>query len=139
VEVVSDQDEAMDWLASHDAREAAVVEGGLPLQLNVEMHDAQIVSYAPDRIVVSARGPGLLVVSEVYAREWRASIDGQAAPIYPADGVLRGVYLNDGEQRVEFVYDPAAVKTGVGVSGVMVVGWLVGWWVSWWAARRRGA
>ena len=127
VDVVVDQSEAIDWLGSHNPIEEAVVENGEAIHLNVDSHEAQIVSREPDRILVSARGPGLLVLSEVVERDWRASIDGAAATIYPADGVLRGVYLPDGERRVEFVYDPSVVKAGAALSGIGLVGWMVGW------------
>ncbi len=124
VDVASDQDRALNWLMSHDVREGAVVEGGRPLNLDSVESEAQIVFRAPDRMVVSARGPGLLVVSEVYERDWRASIDGETAPIYTVDGVLRGVYLQDGLHEVAFVYDPPAIKVGVALSGLGVMGLL---------------
>ena len=98
-----------------------------------------MVSRQPDRIEVSARGPGLLVLSEVYERDWRASIDGQAAAIYPTNAVLRGVYLPEGEHRVEFVYDPFVVKVSTATSGIGMAGWLVGRLVSWMVRRRQRA
>ncbi|HEY4723940.1 MAG TPA: YfhO family protein, partial [Anaerolineae bacterium] len=125
VDVASDQDRALNWLMSHDVREEAVVEGGRPLNLDSVESEAQIVFRAPDRMVVSARGPGLLVVSEVYERGWRASADGEMATIHPVDGVLRGVYLQDGLHEVAFVYDPPAIKVGVALSGLGVIGLLI--------------
>jgi hypothetical protein len=125
VDVAGDQDEALDWLDSHDVRSEAVVEGGRPLSLGIVKEEARIVVREPDRLVVSAQGPGLLVTSEVYAQDWRASIDGERAPIYPVDGVLRGVYLTDRPHLVEFVYDPAVVKLGVLVSGATIVAGLL--------------
>ncbi|HET7091232.1 MAG TPA: hypothetical protein VFL17_21570 [Anaerolineae bacterium] len=127
VDMVSNQAQALDWLDSHDMRGEAVVEGGRPLSLGVVGGEARIVARAPDRLVVSARGPGLLVVSEVYERNWRALVDGEAAPIYAVDGVLRGVYLDDGQHLVEFDYDPAAVKLGVLIGGAAIVIWLSIW------------
>ncbi len=127
VGVATDQAEAMDWLAAHDIGEEAVVEGGRALSLNLAAGEAEIITRVPDRIVLSARGPGLLVLSEVHEHDWRASIDGAAARIYPANGVLRGVYLDEGPHRVEFVYDPVVVKVAVAISGVGLGGWVVGW------------
>ncbi len=124
---VNDQAAALDRLASLDLRAEAVIEGGQALQVDVAGSEARIVERQPDRIVVSARGPGLLVLSEVFERDWRASIDGAPTRIYPTNGALRGVYLPDGEHRVEFVYDPVVVKTAVVISGVGVVGWLASW------------
>ncbi|HLF28647.1 MAG TPA: hypothetical protein VJG32_20125 [Anaerolineae bacterium] len=140
VAVVSDQAQALDWLTAHDVREEAVVEGGRALDLNTAASEAQVALREPDRLVVSARGPGLLVLSEVYERDWRAWIDGAPASIVPANGVLRGVYLNEGLHRVELVYDPVIVKVGVAVSGIGLGGWIVSWLVGWlagWRVRRR--
>ncbi|HJW84609.1 MAG TPA: hypothetical protein VJ754_09930 [Anaerolineae bacterium] len=137
VDAVADQSQALDWLSSRDLLEEAVVENGRAIRVDVDSHAAQMVSRQPDRIEVSARGPGLLVLSEVYERDWRASIDGQAAVIYPTNAVLRGVYLPEGEHRVEFVYDPFVVKVSTATSGIGMAGWLVGWLVSWMARRRQ--
>ena len=126
-DTVNDQAAALDRLAALDLRAEAVVEGGQTLRVDVAASEVRLVERRPDRIVVSARGPGLLVLSEVFERDWRASIDGAHTPIYPANGVLRGVYLPDGEHRVEFVYDPVVVKTAMVISGVGVVGWLAFW------------
>ncbi len=126
VDAAQDQREAIDWLLSHDPGREAVVEGGRPLDLDMAPSEAQIFDREPDRVVVSARGPGLLVLSEPYARDWRASIDGVAAQIVPTDGVLRGVYLAEGQHEIEFVFDPVTVKVGVALSGVGIVGWLSG-------------
>jgi hypothetical protein len=138
VDVAADPFEAIDWLATHDLREEAVVEAGQALSLNAVAGEAEIVAYAPDRIEVSARGPGLLVLSEVYERDWRATVDGAAARIYPTNGVLRGVYLTEGPHRIEFVYDPVVVKAAAGASGVGLAG-VLGSWVVGWLGRRRAA
>ncbi len=121
VDVVSDQARAIDWLRSHDLRTEAVVEGGRAISLTVDSVEAKIVAYAPDRIAVSARGPGLLVLSEVFERDWRASVDGAAVEVYPTDGVLRGVYLEAGDHQIEFAYDPVTLKAAVVASGIGLV------------------
>lgn len=132
VDTVADQAQAMDWLSSHDVSQTAVVEGGHTLHTDTNS-EARIVERHADRIVVSARGPGLLVLSEVFERDWRASIDGEASAIYPTDAVLRGVYLPEGEHRVEFVYDPITLKLAVAISASTPALFLIGLW---WARRR---
>jgi hypothetical protein len=137
VEVVASQAEAVNWLSSHVLSREAVVEGGPALQAGSDTSLAQIVVREPDRIEVTARGPGLLILSEVYERDWRASIDGVAAPIYPTDGVLRGVYLPEGQHQVEFVYEPIVVKAALAASAAGWGGWIVVWFAGYLIRRRR--
>ena len=62
-------------------------------------------------------------VSEVYAPDWRAQIDGAAAPIYPTDLTLRGVLLPPGDHTVVLTYQPQRLFMGALIS---VLGALVG-------------
>ena len=57
--------------------------------------------------------PGLLVLSDAYYPGWRATVDGEAAPIYPTNVLFRGVPIPAGEHTVVFTYAPS--------------GWLLGW------------
>ena len=49
---------------------------------------------------VDAQSRGLLVLSENYYPGWRATVDGQTAPIYRVDSALRGVIVPRGHSRV---------------------------------------
>jgi hypothetical protein len=79
---------------------------------------ARIVSYEPRRVSVEVvlENPGLLVLSDVYYPGWRALADGQGSKIYPADYLFRAVYLDSGQHKVEFVYDPLSYKAGLWLS-----------------------
>lgn len=127
VTTVRDQAEALDWLPARDLHREAVVEGGPTLDVSLGTGEAQVVEREPDRMVVTANGPGLLVIGEVFEPNWRASIDGVTTPIYPVNGILRGVYLPEGPHGIEFVYDPAIVKAAVAASGTGWVSLLVAW------------
>jgi SAM-dependent methyltransferase len=61
---------------------------------------------------VHSAGRGLLVASDVFYPGWQASINGKAATIYRADGVLRGVSVPSGESVVRFDYHPRSVQLG---------------------------
>jgi hypothetical protein len=60
--------------------------------------------------------PGILVVSEVYYKEWKAFVDGKPAGMLHANHVLRAVALNAGTHDVVFKYDSSIVKEGAVVS-----------------------
>lgn len=80
-----------------------------------EPEQVDVLEYAPDRVVMSARleAPGLLVASEVYHPDWVATVDGETVPILKADGVLRGVLLPAGRHRVEMTFVPTGFTLGL--------------------------
>jgi len=86
---------------------------------------AGIVEREPRRLVVNARlvANGLLMLSELDYPGWRATVDGQPAPILRADVILRAVPLTAGTHRVEMVFDPPSVKWGMWLSAAT---WLIG-------------
>jgi hypothetical protein len=61
--------------------------------------------------------PGLLVISEVfYPRGWVARIDGEEAPIWQVNTILRGVALPSGNLRLTLDFEPADVRWGRTIS-----------------------
>ena len=53
---------------------------------------------------------GYVRLADPYDAGWRATVDGEEAPIYIADHYLRAVYVGAGEHDVVFTYDqPHAV------------------------------
>lgn len=64
-----------------------------------------------DRQIVHAIGAGQLTVKDRNMPGWRAFVNGTERPIAP--GIWRTVELPEGEHRVEFVYDPPGLRTGL--------------------------
>lgn len=98
--------------------------------------DAEITAYDPTHVAVTARGTGLLVLSEAWYPGWTATIDGQPTPVLIADGMLRGVCLtgDGGERVVRFEFLPTWFFVGGGVSAVTIA---VGLWQIGLALLRR--
>jgi uncharacterized membrane protein YfhO len=71
---------------------------------------------------VSHRGEGLLVVSEVYSENWKATIDGEAIDVLQTDHALLGIPVGPGEHTVELQYDPDALTLGLWISGLTAAG-----------------
>jgi hypothetical protein len=132
VEVAQGFEDALNGLAGNDPARAAVVEGERPLAGPARSGPAQIVAWTPNYLEVHAEGPGLLVLSEIYDPDWRVHVDGQAAEVVRADGILRGVYLEQGAHRVAFTYWPSGLWAGTGLTAA---GW-VSAAVLWIAGRR---
>lgn len=103
----------------------AWVEDGESESLEIDLgsvNPAAIIDKSPNRIVLRAEGPGKLVLSEVYYPGWNAIVDGKAAKIDQRHGILRGVSLPAGSHIIEFVFKPASVYCGLGLSAA---GWLL--------------
>ncbi len=105
------------------------------LQLSAWEFDSQaeVISYEPERVVVSAdlAREGYLILTDSHYPDWRALVDGRPTPIQRADVLFRAVYLSPGSHLVEFVYDPASFKIGAVVSLLTllaVAGGLL-WWM----------
>jgi hypothetical protein len=117
-----------------------VVEGMAPLQTGAGATvKTAIVSYAPERIELHTAGdsPGLLVLADAYYPGWRASVDGQETPVYPANVLFRGVPIPAGEHSVVFTFEPNGWRMGLIAAGVAVV--LIGalGLLAWWGFRRQ--
>jgi hypothetical protein len=79
---------------------------------------------------------GVLVILDAFASGWKATVDGHAAPIYPANLAFRAVEVPPGGREVVFSYAPTSVTVGIVLSGLGLLGIviLVG---SAWRRRRR--
>lgn len=77
-----------------------------------------VTAYEGDRVEIEAEagGAGLLVIGEVYYPAWRAYVDGEPAPLYRADGLLRAVPLPAGAHTVELRYESRTLRAGTAVS-----------------------
>jgi hypothetical protein len=74
------------------------------------------------RIRVTASAPGLLVVRNVFDRNWHATVDGKPVPILIADYLMQGVAVPAGSHVVELTYRDSAIGVGLAVSGAAWVG-----------------
>ena len=85
-------------------------------------------AWTPNRIAVTATGPGRLVLSEVAYPGWRARVDGQPAPIAIEYDLLRAVDLAAGTHTVVFTFEPVSVYAGavitlLSLGGLALVLW----------------
>ncbi len=78
-----------------------------------------------NRIVVRARGPGLLVLSEINYPGWQVRVDGQATNILSYANLLRAVTITSGEHEVIFSFEPFALRFLLPVPIFTLIGFLV--------------
>jgi hypothetical protein len=84
---------------------------------------AEIVCYEPDKVVIRARveHSGFLVLTDTFYLGWNAYVDGRPTRIYQADGLVRAVYLGEGEHLAEFIYSPESFKIGLSITMISIV------------------
>jgi hypothetical protein len=84
----------------------------------------------PDRLVLSADlvAPGLLVIADTYYPGWRAWVDGEETPIYPANLLFRAVHLAAGTHTVVLRYQPLSFRLGMAVSAAAWLALGALWW-----------
>jgi hypothetical protein len=123
-----------------DARTTAILDAPLPPDTRLQAGATGTVDWLDrgvDRYTlrVTADAPALLVVLDGYYPAWTARVDGEPAPVYRANQAFRAVPVPAGEHRVEFRYEPAALRSGALISlfalalllGVVAIDATLGW------------
>ena len=137
VEPVRDEAESLARLPEIDPRRTALVEKGPSFNDGVAFQEAPVLLYTPNRIEleVNLSAPGFLVLSEVWYPGWQATDNDRPLPIYKADHILRGLYLERGAHRVAFTYRPLSLRVGGVISGVSALALIA--YLTWIAVRAR--
>lgn len=83
----------------------------------------------PDEVVIQtvADRRAYLVLSDTYYPGWSVTVDGQPAPLHPANLAFRAVKVPAGEHEVRFVYRPASFRWGLLLFGMGLLGLTMGW------------
>lgn len=92
--------------------------------------EVEVVTYQANRITVEveSNGPGWLVLSDTYYPGWEAAVDGQATPIYQANGCVRAVPIETGgRHEIVFRFRPRPFYRGALISAVSGASLLVAW------------
>jgi len=129
VETVFEDEARLQRLSSpqFDPREVAYVECATRLS-GLCLGNAEIVSETPTRVTLTVRmqTAGLVVLADRWDKDWRAYLDGRAAPILRANHAIRGVAVPEGDGTLEFRYEPSSFYLGLKLAGMAVV-LLLGW------------
>jgi hypothetical protein len=116
--------ELIEW-RPEDLGTRAVVSStaSIPEHLDRGIVESASFGQRASEIVVQANGAStLLVVNDRFDPDWRATIDGAAAPILEVNGLVRGVIVPEGRHRVRMEYRiPASVWAGALLSILGVV------------------
>ncbi|MEE9187785.1 MAG: hypothetical protein V3U36_00355, partial [Anaerolineales bacterium] len=89
---------------------------------------AKILENSPNRMRLSAVGPGILTVSEIYYPGWRVEVNGLERELSISDGVLMSVELDPGLQEIEFSFRPNSITIGIFLFSLGLIGLLGNFW-----------
>ena len=69
----------------------------------------------PDRVELSVTldAPGIVVLSDVYYPGWKLTVDGEQAPIYRVNRMMRGAAVASGTHQLVYTYDPRSFRVGL--------------------------
>jgi hypothetical protein len=142
VKVVSDHDERLRELESpnFNPSETAFVE--TPVELPQECRgEAEILQEIPTRVRIEARmkTAGLVVLTDLWDKGWRAYLDGQNVSVLRANNAVRGVVVPQGTHSLEFRYQPASATWGVCAAGLAGLTLLIWAGFAWQTTRKEPA
>lgn len=71
----------------------------------------KIMEYKPyyQKVAVNAPQSGVLLNTTRFDKAWKAKIDGKEVPVYPANAIEMGVFIEAGTHTVEFRYSPSSL------------------------------
>ena len=92
-----------------------------------DIQPAQIINRTPNRVEVSAAGPGILVLSEIFYPGWSVKVNGVEEDLLVQDEVLMGVKLGPGTQQIEFEFRPSSIYIGLLLFGVGLA--MLAWYI----------
>ena len=123
--LVNNADEEIEALSAFDPRKEAIVDKRFNDKLDGFMPSpdttARIVltKYEPNNLIYSSKSntEQLAVFSEIYYdKGWQAFIDGNPAPYFRADYILRAMQVPAGEHTIEFRFHPKSYYIGEKIS-----------------------
>jgi len=74
---------------------------------------ADIGFYSPNKVIVDATGPGVLVLSDSWYPGWVASVNGVVVNVEEVNYMFRGVEIGEGENEIVFSYEPKTFYYGL--------------------------
>lgn len=87
--------------------------------------DVQLLAYSPNeiRVQVNAFRPAVLVATETFWKDWRATLDGRPQLVTRADGLFRAVAVPAGTHQISMFMVPTKLYAGAAISvlGILLV------------------
>ena len=138
--IAENADEEMEMLGLIDTRREMVVDRRFAHLLsdisNRDEHATiELISYAPNKLVYkfNSQTDQLAVFSEIfYDKGWNACINGEKAPYFRANYLLRAMSLKAGAYNIEFKFEPQSFLIGKAIATassavfiILLIGYMV--------------
>jgi len=83
----------------------------------------RIAAYEPERVVLEAQmsRDGAMILNDLDAAGWSATLDGAPVHIYRANALVRGVLVPAGAHRIEMRYALPRLRAGLAVAGASLL------------------
>jgi hypothetical protein len=135
-----DEGGALAFALAGGAPGVSVVEGPVRAAGWPDAGEARVAEDRPGDTLVEARvdAPALLVLNDVHAPGWTATVDGTPAEIVRANYAVRGVWLQPGEHAVRFRYRTPGLAAGLAIALALALA-LAAWAGGRHATRRSSA
>lgn len=93
-----------------------------PSPLETSEH-VEITSFSANRVELSADTirPRVVVLNEMYDKDWTAQVNGKPTPVLPANYLFRSVVVPAGRSRIVFEFRPRSFVLGVAISGLALL------------------
>jgi hypothetical protein len=126
--VVGSRDEALRRVAADgfDFAHTAVLEEDPGIRPGPTAPQAGTVTYTQAgpqaaRVEVDVPAPAVILIRNVFDRNWRATVDGEPARLLAVDSVVQGVAVSTGRHVIELKYDDPTVGLGLLATGITLV------------------
>lgn len=142
--MVLDDDRAMEHMLSpgFSPETQVVLSEAAPGEITAAAVEGSVtwISRNPNEATLSvdASEAALLVVADNWTDAWRASVNGEPAPVLRAYTTLRAIPVPAGQSEVRMWYDASGLRTALWISLAALTALLAGWTALTLGGRREG-
>jgi len=113
--------------AKYEPRKESFVIGPAPQLEDCSESPVEYEKRVPNRLTIRANMAcrGMVIVPDLYDRNWVAEVDGKDTAVHEAYALVRGVVVDKGNHKVELIYRPRSVYAGALLSLFGIMGAIV--------------
>lgn len=111
-----------------DSSQSAIIERQSNVKGGADNGTVAITSYSNNSVLLNANlsRESLVVLGDVLYPGWKAYVDGEKREIERVNYIFRGVFVSQGEHKIEFKYEPESFEKGIwfmlfGMIGIVVL------------------